>query len=134
MSAKYVLGAKVELINQDGSTFEDYIITDSNSDLHRKVKATYPECKTFLVKGVDTGILKNVSQNDKPDICIYADYSGSFITSWRYSIKGVNSNKIAENYETAYILALCEKYLGVNEKLSTYILKLLNIVTAWKAD
>ena len=50
---------------------------------------------------------------------------------YKYILNGKESNKIAETSEVAFLLALEEKYDGINSQFTKFATRMLNIPTAW---
>lgn len=81
----------------------------------------------------NTGLeVKQLIKEDE-SIIIKPEYYGYIIKHYKYSIskdsKGqpIWSNRISSNPDSAYLMALEEKYLGHNHKWAEYQLKQLNI-------
>lgn len=59
----------------------------------------------------------------------YGDQDNKF--KFAFKIDGKQSSKVAETEDVAMILALAEKYDGINSQAGKLFLRMLKIKTAW---
>lgn len=87
--------------------------------------------KVYFIYSHGFEVLQFTSEED--EIMVKPEYHGYVILYYKYSIEKDNhsqpiwSNRIASSPDSAYLMALEEKHLGINHKWAEYQLKQLNI-------